>query len=94
MYRSPGLAALGPEKYIELAASVTEMYLGLPALSYCLVLRAGSPWSPGLAALVPKKYIGWAASVTEMYLGMPAMSYCLVPRLGPQGWQPLFQKST
>ena len=58
---SPGLAALGPEKYIGRAASGTEMYPGLPALSYRLVPRAGSPACPGLAALGPKKYIGRAA---------------------------------
>ena len=58
------------------------MYLGLPALSYRLVPRAGSPACPGLAALGPKKYIGRAASSTEMYLGLSALSYRLVPRAG------------
>ena len=77
-----GLAALGLGKYIGQDASSTEMYLGLPALSYCLVPRAGSLASPGLAALGPKKYIGRAASGTEMYLGLPALSYRLVPRAG------------
>ena len=63
-----GLAALGPKTYIGRAASGTEMYLGLPALSYRVVPRAGSPMSPGLAALGPEKYIGQDASITEMYL--------------------------
>ena len=58
------------------------MYPGLPALSYRLVPRAGSPACPGLAALGPKKYIGRAASGTEMYLGLSALSYRLVPRAG------------
>ena len=64
----PGLADLGPKTYIGRAASGTEMYLGLPALSYRVVPRAGSPMSPGLAALGPEKYIGQDASLTEMYL--------------------------
>ena len=64
----PGLAALGPKTYLGRAASGTEMYLGLPALSYRVVPRAGSPMSSGLAALGPEKYIGRAASGTEMYL--------------------------
>ena len=77
-----GLAALGLGKYIGRDASGTEMYLGLPAMSYRLVPRAGSPACPGLAALGPKKYIGRAASGTEMYLGLSALSYRLVPRAG------------
>ena len=77
-----GWLALGLEKYIGRDASGTEMYLGLPALSYRLVPRAGSPACPGLAALGPKKYIGRAASGTEMYLGLPALSYRVVPRAG------------
>ena len=77
-----GLAALGLEKYKGRDASGTEMYPGLPALSYRLVPRAGSPACPGLAALGPKKYIGRAASGTEMYLGLSALSYRIVPRAG------------
>ena len=48
-----------------------------------------------LAALGPEKYMGRAAFNTEMYLR--ALSYRVIPRAGspgPQGWQPLVQKST
>ena len=65
------------------------MYPGLPALSYRLVPRAGSPACPGLTALGPKKYIGRAASGTEMYLGLSGLV-----ALRARGWPPLVQKST
>ena len=68
----PDLAALCPEKYIGWAAAGTEMYLGLPALSYCLVPGAGSPVCPGLAALGPEKYTGRVALGTKMYPGQAA----------------------
>ena len=67
-----GLAAFGLEKYIGRDASGTEMYLGLPALSYRLVPRAGSPACPGQAALGPEKYTGRTALGTKMYPGQAA----------------------
>ena len=67
-----GLATLDPKKYIGRAASGTEMYLGLSALSYRLVPRAGSPASPGLAALGPEKYPRRTALGTKMYPGQAA----------------------
>ena len=70
--RSPGLSARGIEKYIGRDASGTEMYPGLPALSYRLVPRAGSPACPGLAALGPEKYTGRTALGTKMYPGQAA----------------------
>ena len=48
------------------------MYLGLPALSYRLVPRAGSPACPGLAALGPEKYTGRTALGTKMCPGHAA----------------------
>ena len=48
------------------------MYLGLPALSYRLVPRAGSPACPGLAALGPEKYMGQTALGTKMCPGHAA----------------------
>ena len=53
-------------------ASGTEMYLGLSALSYRLVPRAGSPARPGQAALGPEKYTGRTAVGTKMYPGQAA----------------------
>ena len=48
------------------------MYPGLPALSYRLVPRAGSPACPGLAALGPEKYTRRTALGTKMYPGQAA----------------------
>ena len=48
------------------------MYLGLSALSYRLVPRAGSPACPGLAALGPEKYTRRTALGTKMYPGQAA----------------------
>ena len=69
---SPGLAALGPEKYPRRTALGTKMYPGQAALSYRLVPRAGSPACPGLAALGPEKYTGRTALGTKMYPGQAA----------------------
>ena len=55
--------------YQGLAALVLGKYIGLSALSYRLVPRAGSPGCPGLAALGPEKYTGRTALGTKMYPG-------------------------
>ena len=55
--------------WLWLAALGTKMYQGLPALKYCLIIRAVSPWSKKVA-LGPKMYIGNAALGTKMYVGV------------------------
>ena len=66
----PGQTALGPKMYLGLDAQGPKMDQGLPALKYCVVPRAVSPWSKNVHRACCPGYIFVPGAVSSFYPGL------------------------